>query len=238
MSHSTEIERQDAAVNDSPPASVELDQLVSDEDLAPLRRPFLSQKAWALLALALVGATLLLIWLLLDGLYNNPPLQLTDTTASASSVSAATTDGLVLADQKPLTAATPGGSKNLGHAGATALKISQRIESWRMAWERRDVDAYLGHYSQNFVPANGQSQADWRKARQRNLSSRSAIKVTVKQLNIEPMGQNRFKATFLQDYATEKYQERAQLKTLLLERVTDQWQIAGEWNGAPVIEPQ
>ena len=109
------------------------------------------------------------------------------------------------------------------------------VEHWRRAWSSRDVDAYLGCYSANFVSARGQTRTKWAKARRRNLSSRSEISVQVHDLRIERIDTGRLKAVFLQDYASDRYREVAQPKTLLLVRAGDDWRIAQEWQGTKVF---
>lgn len=55
-------------------------------------------------------------------------------------------------------------------------KVRDLVEGWRLAWQRRDVEAYLRYYGPQFVPANGQIRADWNKARQKiyQVARRSA----------------------------------------------------------------
>lgn len=108
-------------------------------------------------------------------------------------------------------------------------QVRDLVEGWRQAWQRRDVEAYLRYYGPQFVPSNGQTRSDWNKARQQNLSSRSEIRLGVKEIRIEHIGENSIKFFFLQDYASGAYQERSQPKTLLIERNDKQWQIAGEF---------
>ena len=105
------------------------------------------------------------------------------------------------------------------------------IERWRQAWEARDVEAYLGSYSPSFAPANGQSVADWREARRKNLTARPDIRVTMQALQLEAQAGGHIKASFLQDYASGTYRESARPKTLLLTRTGNGLQIAGEWQG-------
>lgn len=106
------------------------------------------------------------------------------------------------------------------------------VERWRAAWAQRDADAYLASYGPTFVPPKGQTRAQWDAARRDNLSSRTSIKVVVHELRTEPVGDQQMAAYFLQDYISPTYQEKAERKTLLLDRVDGQWRIAGEWSGA------
>lgn len=112
------------------------------------------------------------------------------------------------------------------------------IEGWRQAWARRDASAYLTHYNQGFVPANGQTRASWAEGRQRNFAGKSSIQVTIGGLRIERLSADRIKAFFLQDYTAGNYRENAKPKTLLLQRAGQEWKIAGEWEGDYAITPQ
>jgi hypothetical protein len=121
---------------------------------------------------------------------------------------------------------------------STEDEVRKRLESWRQAWASRESEAYLRHYSPDFIPADGQKHADWAAARRKNLASRSDIDVQVRELRIEKIDDERLKASFLQDYASGNYREKAQEKTLLFVRRGSDWLIAGEWQGmAPRLGP-
>lgn len=110
-------------------------------------------------------------------------------------------------------------------------RIRERLESWRQAWASRDGTAYLSHYSPDFIPADGQTRADWASARRKNLASRKDIDVRVRELRIERIDDSRMKASFLQDYVSGSYREKAQEKTLLFVHHGSDWLIVGEWQG-------
>lgn len=106
------------------------------------------------------------------------------------------------------------------------------VENWRQAWSNRDGEAYLSHYSPDFAPADGQNRNTWAEGRRKNLASRSDISVQVRDLRIEQLADQQMRLTFLQDYASGRYRENAQPKTLLLARQDARWRIVGEWQGA------
>ncbi|WP_210542436.1 hypothetical protein [Rhodoferax sp. PAMC 29310] len=106
------------------------------------------------------------------------------------------------------------------------------VKRWRQAWMQRDVETYLASYGPTFTPPKGQSRAKWEAARRDNLSSRTSIEVAVGELRTEPVGEQQMAVHFLQGYTSPTYQEKAQPKTLLLDQMDGQWQIAGEWSGA------
>ncbi|MDR3368091.1 nuclear transport factor 2 family protein [Rhodoferax sp.] len=108
-------------------------------------------------------------------------------------------------------------------------QVRDLVEEWRLAWQHRDIEAYLRYYGPQFVPPYGQTRSDWNRARQRNFSSRSNIRLDIKKIRIERIDENIFKVSFLQDYASGAYHERSHPKMLLIERNEKQWQIAGEF---------
>lgn len=116
-------------------------------------------------------------------------------------------------------------------AGLDEAPVRALVEGWRAAWAKRDVDAYLGFYSATFVPADGKSRVQWAAARRKNISSRSAIEVGVRDVKIETKGADQVEVRFLQDYASGALREQGRSKILLLQRVSGEWRIVGERQG-------
>ena len=110
------------------------------------------------------------------------------------------------------------------------------VEAWRTAWSKRDAEAYLSFYSPAFMPADGSTRANWAVARQKNLASRSDIQVSVRELKITQLAEDRLKVSFQQDYASGNYRENAQSKVLLLSLDNGRWQIVEEWSGVQTAE--
>lgn len=110
------------------------------------------------------------------------------------------------------------------------------VEDWRMAWSKRDTEAYLNFYSPAFMPADGSTRAHWAVARRKNLAGRPDIQVSVRELEITPLAEDRLKVSFQQDYISGNYREYALLKTLLLTLDSGRWQIVEEWSGAQAAE--
>lgn len=108
-------------------------------------------------------------------------------------------------------------------------QVGDQLESWRSAWVQRDIDAYLGTYSQTFAPADGSSRDAWVAARTRKLASGAPITIELHDLLLEKVDSDHFKASFLQDYASGNYRETARAKTLTFAREGGEWRITGEW---------
>ena len=110
----------------------------------------------------------------------------------------------------------------------TETQVRELVEGWRLAWQQRDINAYLQYYSPLFAPPNGQTRSNWRKERQRKLSISSSIRLELKNIRIHPVTKNKVEVTFLQDYSSDTHQEKAVTKTLLIERTGEKWLIVGE----------
>lgn len=108
-------------------------------------------------------------------------------------------------------------------------KISQLLDAWRNAWAQRDIASYLNAYSQQFTPADGNTRNTWVATRTKKLSAGAPIDIQIRELGIERINGDQFKATFLQDYASGSYREMARTKVLLIARENGEWKITKEW---------
>ena len=113
-------------------------------------------------------------------------------------------------------------------------QVEAAVETWRQAWSARDMVAYLDAYSETFTPPNGESFEDWVASRYRNVGGRKSIDVRINNLQVEPVGDDRARVSFTQDYASGSYRETEQPKTLDMVRdASGRWRINGEWQGKP-----
>lgn len=131
-------------------------------------------------------------------------------------------------------AATAVRSEPLHAAPATAVisdktKIGELLNTWRNAWAQRDIAGYLNAYSKEFTPTDGSTRDAWAAARTKKLSPGAPIDIQIRELGIERLNADQFKATFLQDYASGSYQEMARTKVLLIVRENGEWKITKEW---------
>lgn len=108
-------------------------------------------------------------------------------------------------------------------------QVGELLAGWRNAWAQRDIANYLSVYSQKFTPADGSSREAWAAARTKKLSAGAPIDIQIRELGIERLNADQFKATFLQDYAAGSYREMARTKVLLVIRENGEWKIAKEW---------
>ena len=104
------------------------------------------------------------------------------------------------------------------------------VEAWARAWSERDVAAYLGYYGDGFAPENSAGRAAWEKARRQMIERRHNIAVTVRNLRIEQVSDQRVVARYTQDYAADAYRESGTPKRLVLAREGQVWRIVAEAN--------
>ncbi len=137
--------------------------------------------------------------------------------------------------QEPITPAAPPARAAVVAPAAVAtpaIKDEQAVNdllgAWRSAWAQRDVAGYLGAYSKDFKPADGSSRDTWAAARAQKVATGAPITLDIRQLTVDRVDGDHFKATFLQDYAAGNYRETARPKAMLIAREGSQWRIIEE----------
>ena len=109
----------------------------------------------------------------------------------------------------------------------TVHQVTLAINDWLRAWENRDMGAYLASYTDDFVGQNEASHTTWVKSRTARITGASSISVDYSKLKVILERGNTTKATFLQSYRSDSYQDRTQ-KTLMLKKVDGKWLISQE----------
>lgn len=107
-------------------------------------------------------------------------------------------------------------------------RIDELLESWRQAWQAKDIAAYLKAYGAAFRPVDGSSRETWVSARTKKLSTNAAIEVLLSDITLERIEDNLFRVSFLQSYASGNYRESSRSKTLLIVREKGDWKIISE----------
>lgn len=110
---------------------------------------------------------------------------------------------------------------------AGADDVRSAIRAWASAWSNQDVDGYVAAYAQSFRPANGAPRATWVAYRRDRLTAPSFIEVEVSNIEVEMLGPDSARATFVQGYRSNTYQDRVS-KTLTMTRGPAGWQIERE----------
>ena len=116
-------------------------------------------------------------------------------------------------------------------APAPGLTVQTGVEpfvaSWAEAWKKKSAEAYLSHYSRNFITPGGMSRAAWEKQRQQRLARPQYIKIDIREMQQQIVNESRVQVSFIQEYQSDIYSDKV-LKTLDLIRENSGWKIVKE----------
>ncbi len=101
------------------------------------------------------------------------------------------------------------------------------LQAWIEDWERKDLEAYLAHYSRDFEPPGNLNLAAWRDQRRNSLLKPSFIDVEIKNIRRQSTGAASAQLTFNQVYRSNLYNDQV-LKTLVLRWEDERWKIVKE----------
>ncbi len=103
--------------------------------------------------------------------------------------------------------------------------IESVINNWVQAWSKRDVNAYLAAYANDFT-TSGITRADWEAQRRDRITAPKTIDVQISDLKIDQQGDTA-SATFRQAYRSDRLRSTV-TKTLKLALQNGQWRITSE----------
>lgn len=107
-------------------------------------------------------------------------------------------------------------------------KIMLALETWAKAWSAKDLDKYFAAYSPNFEPPKGQQRKDWEADRKARISSKSAIKVQIKDMAVK-WEDKKAVVTLTQSYQADEINATGK-KVFDMVQESDQWLILREAN--------
>lgn len=113
-----------------------------------------------------------------------------------------------------------------------AVKLAAR--GWAQAWSAQNLQAYLGAYSPDFVPAGGQSRSAWKNEREQRVSAPRSINVSLSNMAVSAAENNRYVVSFDQRYRSDGYQDKER-KALLMAREGGLWRILREDSPTQVL---
>ena len=105
------------------------------------------------------------------------------------------------------------------------------VRSWSGAWEQKNVEAYLSHYSRNFSTPGGISMAAWKRQRRQRLGKPKFIKIGIKDMDKKKETDSRAQVTFIQEYQSDSFGDQV-VKTLELIWENGGWTIKKETSKA------
>jgi len=110
-----------------------------------------------------------------------------------------------------------------GNAAKEALSV------WEKAWETQDLETYFNAYDSRVSPSQRFSTfTAWKKYKQRVIPANKNIQVSIDDLVIEPLEQDKLmKLTFAQHFESNTYDDHDK-KVLVMENVNGAWKIISE----------
>lgn len=103
------------------------------------------------------------------------------------------------------------------------------LRSWARAWEGKKVDEYLSYYARDFVPAGNMGRKRWEKQRRKRLVRPRDLKITLNEIHVSVLAEDRVLVKLQQGYNARHYKDRGQKKFTLAKR-DGRWQILSEVN--------
>jgi hypothetical protein len=110
------------------------------------------------------------------------------------------------------------------HAGAID-SVRDTVESWRSAWQSRDLAQYMAHYHPGFK-SDGLDREQWKQKKTSIFKDSGRLEIRVEDLWIT-VGNRLAVARFLQHYQSRNWSEVGE-KELTLARIGQRWRIVGE----------
>jgi murein L,D-transpeptidase YafK len=105
-------------------------------------------------------------------------------------------------------------------------EIEDFISSWKEAWEKEDLDKYILCYHKDFQSRDMDLTA-WERHRKRLNDKYVSLKIEIEDLKIDLVSDNDARASFVQDYKADSYEDIGN-KEILLIRKGNQWKIKKE----------
>ncbi len=106
--------------------------------------------------------------------------------------------------------------------------VQDTLERWRQAWERKQLDAYVGMYSRSYEPQSDANVERWRARKRRLFEEAGTVAVQIAAPSIFIIDQGgTLVATFEQSYRSETTTAH-DFKALRWRREGDGWKISAE----------
>jgi murein L,D-transpeptidase YafK len=136
----------------------------------------------------------------------------------------------VLASEEPLAPvekSKPGPLKKESRpAGELNKDIRRMLDSWKKAWEQKDVASYMSFYDSGFR-SRGMDFKAWKKHREKLNQKYRSVTIDISELKIERTSAVMASVSFTQKYEADDYEDQG-LKSLLLVKKGKDWKIKEE----------
>lgn len=122
-------------------------------------------------------------------------------------------------DNATVSSSTPSGA---GHVDGA---LESTIESWRLAWQDKDVERYGDFYSESFTQ-DGQDKKAWLLSKKEKFERAEGISIKTENIQADISG-NQASVKFIQDYQSGRHKDRG-IKTLFMTQTSEGWKILSE----------
>ncbi len=109
---------------------------------------------------------------------------------------------------------------------AVITDIRSTLESWRSAWESKDIKRYAAHYAGDFK-GEALNNAAWLSQRKRIMENTGVITLQTYNFNIIQTAMDEARASFTQSYESRRLTELG-AKNLFFKHVGNEWKITSE----------
>jgi len=109
---------------------------------------------------------------------------------------------------------------------SASAEIRSLIESWRKAWEKKDLRTYISCYDGSFS-SRGMDLKEWRMHRERLNQQHQTLAIELKDMKIRESSGDTATVTFIQDYRADDYRDLGLKNVLLIKRGAN-WKIKKE----------
>lgn len=109
---------------------------------------------------------------------------------------------------------------------ATQASLEQALQKWSLAWQQKNLPAYLAMYATDFEAPKGMSRQAWAQMRTQRIQSKRSIRHDMRQMRVSLSGIQAH-VSFEQRYADERMQQTDQKNMLWVWR-EGEWRIARE----------
>jgi tetratricopeptide (TPR) repeat protein len=148
----------------------------------------------------------------------------------APAVVAAAPKEAAKSEPAPVEKPKPASEKPAAPAADASEEVLKAVNGWAQAWSKKDADAYLAYYANDFKTPGSEGRAEWEKTRRARITAPKSIAVGVESAKVTMSGADRATVTFRQNYRSDVLKSNSR-KTLVMVRSNGRWQIVEEKSG-------
>lgn len=108
-----------------------------------------------------------------------------------------------------------------------AMEVESHLKAWAAAWSAKDVDGYIRAYVAGYKPQTGTSHEQWVRTRTQRLQKPKFINVSLSDIEIDLVSDNRAEITFRQSYRSDRYRDVERKRISMMQRSSG-WKIVSE----------